>query len=108
MQLKIFFMNDFECEVRIGPGYEHPDPRLYRLVDTFPLSELGSGIFSAAAALVVLSRAPRWHSLDNGRRPVRAGDILSVGGRNYAFSLAYGKRLKDCRYRLYKLEKAIL
>lgn len=108
MLLKIFFMNDFEYEVRIGPGHAYPDPKLYRLVESIPLSELGSGIFSAAVELVILSRAPRWRELDNGRRPVRAGDLLSLDGKNYVYSLTCGRQLKNCRFRLHNLGKKIL
>lgn len=103
MLLKIYFMDDFECEV------DAPlDPHRYRLVERIPLLELGNGILAAAANLIILSRAPRWYELGNGRRPVRAGDVLKIGEDNYMYSRAKGAVLPDCTLRLNKLEKSIL
>ena len=103
MLLKIYYMDDFRYE---DTEAETLIPDLYRLVDKIPLPEIGDGIFSAAAALVAMSRAPRWHEL--GRRPIRAGDVLSVGGKNYRYSKVRGRPLKNCSFKLNRLERSIL
>lgn len=108
--LLIYYLDDYLYDVSSEAG---KDPMDYRLEEKFTSSvEIGDDLISVASELVKMSRSSQWHSrggrTGNSRRPIRAGDVIVLDGKNYMYTLNSGWDLPGCRLKLKPVEKGIL
>ena len=115
--LKIYYLDDYLYREDADLGSYMSEscrvPEDYRLEEKFgSSSEIADDLVSVAIELIGMSRSPQWHSRGgrkaNIRRPIRAGDIIVIDGKNYIYTLTSGWELPGCRLRLKPLAKGIL